>query len=1154
MFKYLILFALIFNTAFAKDRFTEADKTKFLTEVKQSIAEFKLENGGKIDLQIMKPELFKELDEYHKLEKFTQEELLVLKQNYELFSKKNIPQDKVESEFLSFIDGQLSQLNKIPLKKTGLGEVCNKWGCEDGLKCAPATNQVNVGKFKIAGATCKEDNECASQECVEETAGSKKKVCEAVFKCFKPLGIGQSCNINPVCSEGSCLSYNSMTSGIGECDKIGRTCKSNLDCCSNLCEQGRCQVNKICKDCVQNGMKPQRGQKCCEGLFKNTNGVCIPDLPPSVIDQVNNQPKNLNLSSMLLDLIFNSAHAQGDGGPSDPAPVVSEPVPAAPAPEPQANAKATAEMKGYIESNSDKFENFQSDSATNSSVNFKDKKANINFKKQSNFETCDIHFKEDFYNSMKADKTFDLEVAMLAFDFVSTGESVDDHWTKGSNSIHSRLKAIGTEHIKIRKKTHDKIAGITKKLTCMCLDVKGYKKIDNENKKKFFEDSCEEYAKYKDPTLNYDDTEGDASGIKAKRLLTTWSTTMTAFHTSLQIDNNSIMRKLSEISTWANNDAKWNESTQKHYELFKYNVENPQLPAITGLLSAVLAAGVIAVLGGFASSSILSAWAAAAIITASALTGAGGVWMLASLKGAWITHRPQITDYHVQPRYYSCGKKSSCMEFSRFLVQPYNNVCRKHVSANACVKNFVVVEEGDQFRYIVDPWIPAENPKKPRGLKNMILGNQPVYTDVLEEGFENARKFMTDKNPGASGGGGKKGGGQFVAQSYMTDVFIDAEVVGKYAPNFERLGGESVYLMTKQKVDAIKDAAKDFAIAEGFLTADDEENLKEFADYAYEYHFVWPKKSRENEISYPTVGLTSYLSFMANDVSAKMNTGLTTTTGRLSTLAASYLSNLIDTMQIYKDTNMIDAAKKEMIQADIDGKKQELAAITTFNSMLNNKSLGTSLSNISAGQLSGSINGIDSNALGLLNADQKQFLKNVGDLRKKRLEQLNELNNYKKEMAANGNADRAAKVSKVSKSFSSKFATGNAAFGDSKLGSIDSSNSKDNSSNTAGYAPFSYKAPTQSDSYGGNFGMGNSFGKKENKNTAESDSGVVGGSQEDSKKLADAIEARDRDKSKYESQQDGVSLFEQVTNAYIRNYDKVLIRKKDKDVVEQKKQ
>jgi hypothetical protein len=84
--------------------------------------------------------------------------------------------------------------------------------------------------------------------------------------------------------------------------------------------------------------------------------------------------------------------------------------------------------------------------------------------------------------------------------------------------------------------------------------------------------------------------------------------------------------------------------------------------------------------------------------------------------------------------------------------------------------------------------------------------------------------------------------------------------------------------------------------------------------------------------------------------------------------------------------------------------------------------------------------------------------------------------------------------------------------------------------------------------------MGNSFGKKENKNTAESDSGVVGGSPEDSKKLADAIEARDRDKSKYESQQDGVSLFEQVTNAYIRNYDKVLIRKKDKDVVEQKKQ
>jgi len=59
-------------------------------------------------------------------------------------------------------------------------------------------------------------------------------------------------------------------------------------------------------------------------------------------------------------------------------------------------------------------------------------------------------------------------------------------------------------------------------------------------------------------------------------------------------------------------------------------------------------------------------------------------------------------------------------------------------------------------------------------------------------------------------------------------------------------------------------------------------------------------------------------------------------------------------------------------------------------------------------------------------------------------------------------------------------------------------------------------------------------------------------SDEDSKRLSDAIDARDRAKGKYQSDE-GQSLFEKVTNAYIRNYDKVLSKKKDKDVVESNK-
>ena len=57
---------------------------------------------------------------------------------------------------------------------------------------------------------------------------------------------------------------------------------------------------------------------------------------------------------------------------------------------------------------------------------------------------------------------------------------------------------------------------------------------------------------------------------------------------------------------------------------------------------------------------------------------------------------------------------------------------------------------------------------------------------------------------------------------------------------------------------------------------------------------------------------------------------------------------------------------------------------------------------------------------------------------------------------------------------------------------------------------------------------------------------------EDARRLAEAIEARNKaNKDKYKTN-DGQTIFEQVTNAYIRNYDKVLTKKKDKDSQEQK--
>ena len=63
MLKSLMMFILVLNVAFARDRFTEAERKKFLDEVKQEIAQHKIENQGRVDLQIIKPAFYAELEE-----------------------------------------------------------------------------------------------------------------------------------------------------------------------------------------------------------------------------------------------------------------------------------------------------------------------------------------------------------------------------------------------------------------------------------------------------------------------------------------------------------------------------------------------------------------------------------------------------------------------------------------------------------------------------------------------------------------------------------------------------------------------------------------------------------------------------------------------------------------------------------------------------------------------------------------------------------------------------------------------------------------------------------------------------------------------------------------------------------------------------------
>lgn len=1380
MLKSLILIALMMNLSFAKDRFTEADKKRFLQDVKQGIAEHKVENKGRVDLQIIKPGFYAELEESLKQEKFTREEMIVIKQRYELFSKSQISPERAEEAFYTFVQKELDEINKRPLEKVKEGEICNNWSCAEGLKCAPHPVQNGVGKLKKAGVICSENNECTSGECVEETAGSKKKVCEEVYLCFRPLTLGQSCLNNPVCGQGACLPYSSNTSGIGECNPVQALCRSNSDCCSNSCGNGICRENNICKDCVGNGNKPQRGQKCCEGLYMNDKGMCIPDVPPSVIPQVHYSPVKTFIAVVASFFIstadageiakiqadFDAMLNKADGAPGskipfgtgtftvglgdtlvytdskgagtagltektnliklaqkypslrkeiitkygvdplavnkttneatkayldkliadntkisemslgtasskvlnipglgtisiDPGLTETENIPGIPSSvtgvtgikyspiseflesneyaalsgtklqaddyefladekisatkteKSSDEARTDAEeledeqeflnkgvkndgqtLAGGIMADKDKYSYFVPTSTeSKKSLNMTEKNAKIGFNKKSNFQTCDIEFKDDFYNSMKTDGSFDLEVAMLGFDFVITGDAESDFWrgqevasfnvgaadgcektekvstNKSDNSLYNRLRAVGLSHRQKRKCFNQKLAEADRKLTCMCLDVQGYNKITDATKKKFFETSCtEELVKYNDPNTSFDELEGDASGLKAKRLLTDWSRKLKMFYAELTTDNTESMKELGKISNWVNSDAKWSTAKTKNYDLFKFNIKNPSgnIAGLGAIVGALLAAGVIAIMGGFATTSILSAWGAAGIITASAVTGAGGLWMIATLKGAWITQSPQISDGVVAPRSYSCGKKETCMEYTRTLVQPYNEVCNIHTSSNACIKSFVVINDGSEPAYIVDPWIPV-------GVSRAaILSNQPNYAEKLEQGFAKARNAMVNKNPGASGGGGKKGGGEFVSEAYLSEVFIDQNILGNYVP---AIGSdlEKTYFLNVEKVRLIKEAAKKFAVSEGFLEEGDKENLKEFADYAYTYHFLWPKRSRPEEVSYPTLGLSTYLDYIAVKVSGNLSTSQAGVAAAFSKLNEQYLKDYKNNLLLFaeKPINQTDAVKKSLINAELEKVNKELDTLLTMNSMLDNRALDTDLSKLNNSFIANQAKNAGASGTVAFTSGDANFLRAIGDLRSTRKTQLAKLATYNKAMAANGDKNRATKMASLSKNFGDSFSKGkNGGSGGSWGAGAGSSSGSGNSStdgstandkNAAGKTGYG-SLGSGAGSYGADSGSGGLYGSgsgssSSNKSTSGTDTGAGGRSgyanNDDQNKLSDAIDARNANNGKYQST-DGQTLFEKITNAYIRNYDKVLSKKKDKDVIEDK--
>lgn len=1159
----LILILVLINfSAYSDQRMTDGERAEFLKEARIETEEFKSDNQGKFDLQLLKPFIYQALDDQKTEGNLTKPELVFIKSEIEKYSK-DAANNNDEEKFFKAFEALLVEISKKPVEKAKELEICNQMQCVKDLKCAVDPKQDNKGKKCFVGKVeCKVDSDCCSDSCIDN--GKGKKFCDSIKRCFKPLSLGEKCNDNPICGVGACLPFDVGTIGIGECKREKNKCKENSDCCSNSCSEGVCSSNNVCKDCLKLGEKGDK--KCCEGYYKNEAGFCTPDLPPIVPPQVNN-----TLIKKIIGLFIESSVA--------------------------------GEAYNQVNANSSALKNFVAKSTESEAVDFNSKKAGLGFNVKSNFETCDMHFREDFYAYLIKNNLFDQEVALLAFDYVMTGDPNNDYWrtSKGNEqtSVYGRLSKIANSHVAMRKKTNEKIAEVNRKLTCMCIDVIGVSKVSSE-KADFFNSSCEDFKKdfkgdqnqascnnleqekksYNDscgngpaagmtstdcdklkvamenktltcassptePNFIDDNKNGDASSVKAKRMLVFFTARMSEFNQVLTVDNTKVYQGIAGVKNWMQTDGyqKLTANEVRTYDFGEYTIDGSG-GGDTVLWGLLLAAGVIAVLGGVVvTSSFISTWMAVGIITGAVAASGAGIWMLASLKGAWIAKRPEVADKFM--RQNSCGKKgkATCTDWKRQLFQPYNNICNSHINANACVKNFLVFKENDDFRYVVDPFIP-------KGVGATLISAQPDHSKNLDKGYQNAyqamrAKFRTGKVPA----------------SYKYEEFIDEIIVGKYAPNLSD-DPQGLHFLNTNRVNSIKNSAMAYAVEQKFLEENDVENKQKFADYAYEFHFLWPKTTQKDEISYPTVGLETYLEYMSNGVAAKLSAGGANAALTFGGLNSKYLEDYLNTLQIYEQqANGLDQSQLAALKTEIAQTQQALSNNRTLSGLI---SSGTDLSNFNRDMLnsSGSSN---STSGASLSAGQEEFARAIGTYRKLRAEQVKKSEAYNKAVK-NGEIgkDRAAKVSKALVSSSGRFTSGlRASLGSSTTGfgfgqgagSQAASSAKD----TVVDPTFNYKMPaigsgvSGSSGYNSNGSKSSSSGSNYGTSAAGYEAGTATATDEDSKKLQDAISARDKVNSAKFQSNDENTLFEKVTNAYIRNYDKVLTKKKqEKDLIDKK--
>ena len=737
--------------------------------------------------------------------------------------------------------------------------------CSERISCMDINyNSSGVGECKAQGATCSANTDCCSDKC----------------------------------SQGKCV----PKSVCSDCAKMGETPRSGQACCPGSYKglNGKC-----IQDFPPFTIPTVRHEPSAPGILKKLIGLILPSAHASEPQCVVGNDGLDNEQRAEYEKCLHEKTNKSEGEWSEDKMLA-------------AVGQCDDIKKKYLAENKEKG-CWERELSRNEYRDIYNMPAILS-KTYSDVEKCEFNTHNDAWRS-KSNLSRNAELALRAFEFTYSGKG-HDMVVSGNpvepgkkeyygQSIFGRAQKVATE---LRKNRYDLVKSfldIDIEMTCKCLAVFGPSKFSAE-KQEFFKESCQAEQGYVTEEEIKDDrgdnvakagevdatteTDKGAVGITHEKLLIEWLGLRRDVQFANFQNNEKLEQQLNDLSSFITN-YNWMDTpttTQKSHYLYTFHVIY-----LAGWIAIVLA--IIAIVASFFIPGI-----GLLLQSLAGLVLAAGIFSLFNSS----SHDPSIFDKKVGK---GCWKKIGplCIykydKYDRFLRWPFfdnhnihsqlkkpDNHCKLNGHASQCIKSVFLVSH-EYKSATVD--IPIENHPmldaalpltvKSSSYKAEVTKDNKTYAKLLDESFWNSG--LPGLKATASKYFKKKGDRWYIKQKHYTNEFKNKLLTeqehlekfllgnGKWKPNDfvahkkAYIDGAVKYALCKKLVDCAEHSKELLGSSEeerikhigfGYLF-EEEEDARQFGEYAYQMHLLWPRLAAEKRIAYPTLGMDAYFQAMA---------------------------------------------------------------------------------------------------------------------------------------------------------------------------------------------------------------------------------------------------------------------------------------------------